>query len=284
MKAQPLRMKQLAGAEEYAAGRELEESGRVKLAEQNAELVRYTNAGAPPVTVTMSRDMDFRCDCGTFRKGRCCRHVVAAWVEAERTKVPEHMLRITAPEHGGEMLDVILDSMPAEANVRLEVTLAAPVREEDPLRMGFRIGDEKMYVVRDIGELLRAMETGEPVVFGNRFTYEPSWMRLDEGDRQLLGLAGKILLGEDSFQRMIRIPEPFIPDLMNLLEKRSFRLMTAEGEITRSNGIQEVWLPLRFDLSSGPRGVTVQGNIPTDFWPLGRETAWVILGKEIFRI
>ena len=45
MRLNPLRMEQEAGEEEYTAGRELEEAGRVKVAEQDGARVKYTVAG-----------------------------------------------------------------------------------------------------------------------------------------------------------------------------------------------------------------------------------------------
>ena len=61
-----MRMEQLAGEEEYAAGRELEENGSVKVAEQDGTRVRYTVAGQPPHAVVIERNLTVRCDCGTF--------------------------------------------------------------------------------------------------------------------------------------------------------------------------------------------------------------------------
>ena len=66
MKLNPLRMEQAAGPEEYAAGRELEEAGRVKVAEQSGNRIRYTVAGQPPASVTLDGDLQMRCDCTTF--------------------------------------------------------------------------------------------------------------------------------------------------------------------------------------------------------------------------
>ena len=80
MKLNPLRMEQAAGEQEYTAGRELEEAGRVKVDEQDGMRVKYTVAGQPPQTVTIERDLTVRCDCVTFIRKGCCRHAVAAWL------------------------------------------------------------------------------------------------------------------------------------------------------------------------------------------------------------
>ena len=66
----------------------LVEAGRVKVDEQDGMRVKYTVAGQPPQTVTIERDLTIRCDCMTFIRKGCCRHAVAAWLEAERAKIP----------------------------------------------------------------------------------------------------------------------------------------------------------------------------------------------------
>ena len=72
MRLNPLRMEQEAGEEEYTAGRELEEAGRVKVAEQDGARVKYTVAGQPPQTVTVERDHGWRRNGQRFRRA-CCR-------------------------------------------------------------------------------------------------------------------------------------------------------------------------------------------------------------------
>ena len=178
MKLNPLRMEQAAGAEEYAAGRELEEAGRVKVAEQDGTRVKYTVAGQPPQTVTIDRDLTVRCDCILFARKGCCRHAVAAWLEAERAKIPESMLQKSAPKRAEELTTLILREMPAEANVRMEVTLALPKQSANGRQnqIGLRVGTEKLYVMRDPAAFLAAMNNGQPLQFGKDFIYEPSWM------------------------------------------------------------------------------------------------------------
>ena len=78
MRLNPLQMERMAGEEEYAAGRELEESGSIKAAEQDGTKIRYTVAGKPPRNVTLDRDLEIRCECDTFLSRGCCRHAVAA--------------------------------------------------------------------------------------------------------------------------------------------------------------------------------------------------------------
>ena len=54
MRLNPLLMEKLAGPEEYAAGRDLEEIGAVKIAEEDKGMIRCTVAGQGPHSVTLT--------------------------------------------------------------------------------------------------------------------------------------------------------------------------------------------------------------------------------------
>ena len=92
MRLNPLLMEKLAGPEEYAAGRDLEEIGAVKIAEEDKGMIRYTVAGQGPHTVTLTRRLVIHCDCDIFLRKGCCRHAVAVWLYADRRKIPESMM------------------------------------------------------------------------------------------------------------------------------------------------------------------------------------------------
>ena len=115
MRLNPMQMERLAGAEEFAAGKELEEAGSVRVSEQDSTMVRYTVAGKPPRTVTLGRSLVLHCDCELFTQRGCCRHAVAAWLAAERAGIPESMLKKNAPRNAAGLTDLIMRQMPTGA-------------------------------------------------------------------------------------------------------------------------------------------------------------------------
>ena len=135
--------------------------------------VKYTVAGQPPQTVTLERDLTVRCDCMTFARKGCCRHAVAACLEAERAKIPESMLQKSAPKRAEELTTLILREMPAEANVRTEVTLALPKQTGAgrQIQLGLRIGTEKMYVLKDVKDIFTVMKKQKNVFLKVFFLY-----------------------------------------------------------------------------------------------------------------
>ena len=288
MRLNPLQMELAAGEEEYAAGRELEEAGRVKVAEQDGTRIRYTVAGQPPRNVTIERDLTIHCDCMAFGRKGCCRHAVAAWLEAERAKIPESMLQKSAPKRAEELTTLILQEMPAEANVRMEVTLALPKPAGlgRQVQIGLRAGAEKLYVIRDPAAFLEAMDRRQTLSFGKDFVYEPSWMHFSEDDERVLALIRKLLSvrGSETLTtggRMISIPDLFVRELLDNIGETPLRIMDGEGKIVRCRQIRKTRLPLQFSLNLGPRGLDAAARMPADLTPLTEDCSWIITGGHL---
>ncbi len=288
MKANPLQMRRLAGEEEYQAGRELDEAGAVRISERDSKYVRYQVASTPPYTVMLRRDLTMSCDCACFRDRDCCRHVVAAWMAAERASIPESMLRNSAPEKAEELNAVMLSSLPGEANLELEVTLVLPARQGQPLGLGFRTGGKKKYVIRNLREFLRVIRTGETISFGRGFQFEPGWMRFSPQDEQMIGLMRKLTaFREDAAEgnsRLLRVADPYVQEVMELLKSRNYRMMGEDGQIRTCRGIREASLPLRFQLVSGPRGLTINARMPADYFPLCEDGTWCVTEQSVIRV
>ena len=289
MRLNPLQMERLAGEEEYAAGRELEEAGSVKVAEQNSGMIRYTVAGKPPRTVTLNRSLTIYCDCDAFTRRGCCRHAVAAWLSAERAKIPESMLKKNAPQKAEELSDLILRQMPAEANIHLEVTLALPQKAGQEVHLGLRAGENKMYVVRDIRAFLNAIDNAETLPFGREFTYQPEWMKLSTDDERLLDLIRKLLSARDQGEksgtaaRMLRLPDPFTRELLETIGETPLRVMDSNGKIIRCRQVRTSHVSLQFMLNLTPRGLSVSGRMPADFLPVTEDCAWAMTGGTLIQ-
>ena len=77
MRLNPLMMEKLAGPEEYAAGRDLEEAGTVRIMEEDKGMIRCSVGSQAPHSVTLTRRLVIHCDCDVFLHKGCCRHAVA---------------------------------------------------------------------------------------------------------------------------------------------------------------------------------------------------------------
>ena len=290
MRLNPMQMERLAGAEEYAAGRELEETGSVKIGEQDSSTIRYIVAGKPSQTVTLSSNLNLYCACETFLQRGCCRHAVAAWLAAERAGIPESMLKKTAPRKAAELTDLILRQMPSEANVHLEVTLVLPQKPGQEVRIGLRMGENKLYVTRDIRAFLNAMDTGETIAFGKDFTYQPEWMKFSDDDERVLDLLRKLFSVHSTedrtpagSSRLIRLPDRFTRELLDEIGETPLRIMDSNGETIRCKEIRRARVPLQFEMNLGARGLRTAARIPADLLPVTEDCTWVVTGGKLIQ-
>ena len=287
MRLNPLLMESLAGEEEYAAGRDLEENGAVRLDTEDRSAVRYTVAGVPPYTVVLNRDLTIHCSCDVFTRQGSCRHAVAVWLMADRTKQIESLMKRRAPDIAADLTDLIRKGMAAEANVGLEATIALPRRENQGLSIGLRIGEKKLYVIKDIPAFLQAWEKGETLELGRGFTYQPEWMRFSEEDERILRLLLKLAEAREgnsgAYGRLMKLPDAFAEELLAGIGETPLRVMDRTGAIHRCRLYRDTAIPLHFTLNLGPRGLRVGGRIPSDLQPVTANCSWVLTGGQLIR-
>ena len=291
MRLNPLLMEKLSGPEEYAAGRDLEETGAVRISEEDKGLIRFSVADQGLHGVTLTRRLVIHCDCDTFLRNGCCRHAVAAWLYADRRKIPESMMKKQAPETAAEMTGIILQDMPGEANVRLEATLVLPQKTGQELRIGLRTGEKKLYVIKDIRHFLTAAEAEETIPLGRDFVYQPEWMRYSDDDERLLNLLRKLCSAQEAgarasgtaASRLIRLPDPFAEEMLEQCGDTPLRVMDQTGRIIHCKPVRGTQLPIHFSINLGPRGLQVSGRIPPDLQPVTAGCSWVMTGNSLIR-
>lgn len=290
MRLNPLLMEKLAGDEEYAAGKDLEETGAVKITEEDKGLIRCSVGGPGPHNVTLTRRLVIHCDCDVFLRKGCCRHAVAVWLYADRRKIPESMMKKQAPETASELSGIILKDMPGEANVRLEVTLVLPQKTGQDLRLGLRTGEKKLYVIKDIRRFLTSAEAEETIPLGKDFVYQPEWMRYSDDDERLLNLLRKLCSAQETAthasgpaNRLIRLPDPFAEELLNLTGDTPLRVMDQSGKIVHCKPVRSAQIPMHFTVNLGPRGLQVGGRIPPDLQPVTSGCTWVMTGGNLIK-
>ena len=289
MRLNPIMMEKLAGPEEFSAGKDLEELGAVKIAEEEKGLIRFTVAGTVPHTVTLTRRLVIHCDCDVYTQKGCCRHAVAAWLYADRRKIPESMMKKQAPETSAELSEMIQREMPSEANIRLETTLVLPQKAGQDLRIGLRTGEKKLYVVKDIRQFLAAIDAEEGIRLGKDMAFQPEWMHYSRQDEQVLNLLRKLCSAQGSGEktsaagRLMRLPDPFAKELLDLIQDESLRIMDQSGKIMHCKPLCQAQIPIHFMINLGPRGIQVSAKIPTDLEPVTADCAWVMTNGNLIR-
>ena len=291
MRLNPLLMEKLAGPEEYAAGRDLEETGAVRITEEDKGMIRCSVADQGTCNVTLTRRLVIHCDCDVFLRKGCCRHAIAVWLYADRRKIPESMMKKQAPDIASELSGIILKDMPAEANVRLEVTLVLPQKAGQELRIGLRTGEKKLYVIKDIRRFLSGCEAEESMQLGKEFLYQPEWMHYSDDDERLLNLLRKLCSAQEqgarstgqAANRLMRLPDPFAEELLEMAGDTPLRVMDQSGRIIHCKPVRDIQLPVHFTVNLGPRGLQVAGRIPPDLQPVTTGCTWVMTGSNLIK-
>ncbi len=229
-----------------------------------AQEVRLTPAGSP------------HCTCG--HGPLPCPHVVAALFAAEQDGSMHRLTHAHALATGQKMLAALNRAMPGNENVRI----AALLRLFTDGRVGFglSLGQERMYAVKSVPELLACYTQGLPLPFSPRFTYQPTQMRFSKEDERLLSLLLSYIQpkapveadfepfsqeDEPSFSpasegRFVMLSGAFLQSVLRYLETHPFVLMEGASKQAQQ-GIHTVELPLCFTVSmqNGQLQVTAEG-------------------------
>lgn len=104
------------------------------------------------------------------------------------------------------------------------------------LRMGLRMGEKRLYVVRSLPQLLQSIEEGTILSFGKGFSFHPEWMHFSHSDSRVLELLRMMfsaspeqtdeLRGRD--MRLVQLPQSFAEKLLELLDETEYRFGTEE--------------------------------------------------------
>ena len=238
--------------------------GSVRLVTQSADELVFHVGTTPAQTVTFDASA-VRCTCGE----NACAHIVAATMQAEQ----DGSLRLLRQERelllGQEMLSALSRAMPGGENVRLSTILR--VFDDGRVGLGLSLGQERLYAVKSIAELLTCYAYGHPMELSPKFTYRPSLMRFSKNDEALLAmLMSHIPLKtepeDDAAQRVpsegrfALLTGAFLQSVMRFFETRAFVLVAGEQKQPQS-GIHTVELALCFEveLESGSLAVSVSG-------------------------
>ncbi|MBQ9211393.1 MAG: DEAD/DEAH box helicase [Clostridia bacterium] len=191
-------------------------------------------------------------------------------------------LQREAPKRGEELLSLIEGELPAEENLRMEITLVLPRAGEESLRAGLRIGQGKWYVVKDIPQFLEAWREKSPLNFQSKLVYEPSWMHFSETNEAILRLLDRMLsasqLGKwmpsQAEARLLRLPDNIAGQLLRLLEGLPVRVMDPEGEIHSTRSLAEKSIPMQAECRMMPRGLAITLSLPEEIQPLTQDCAY----------
>ena len=274
-------LREMAGEETFGQGRAIFHRALVREARRGKDEIIYLVSGEKKHAVTLSAG-GFRCDCGKT----LCPHGVAAALTALETGAMQELEKRRAQQAVPALFDAVASMLPETDGIRL---MPALFLTREGLRIGIKIGEDRLYVVRHIPHFLSCREKGEALPFGKGFEYRPKWMRFDEKQNQLLDILAeccennpsRILNGAEA--RVMLLPPRAAARVLSALRDMPFTLQ-ANGLQYAMTGVVQRFLPLNFHLNGTPNRLTLTAELPETLLPLTHDFRFVLADGECLLI
>ena len=261
----------------YEEGDVIFRRGSVTLLSAGDTMLTFRVGTTPPQEVRLFPQGQALCSCGC--ENEPCAHMAAALLLAQQDGSFKRLTQAHALSVGTQMLAALSRAMPDQESVRLSALLR--VYPDGRSALGLSLGQERMYAVKSIPELLACYTLGTSLTLSAKFTYQPTHMRFSKDDERLLSIiSSHVSPKTDSFDasfslsegdtprsapqsdgRFIILSGAFLQSVLRYLETHPFMLMDADQKLPHS-GIKTMELPLCFsvNLSVGELSVTAQGT------------------------
>lgn len=290
----PYLLRLQAGETEYQAGETLMREGQARVIHQTAKSVVCAVEDGFTRRVTLLPGRPGICSCAAWEQQGACRHVVAALLSAQESSAMEPLLRRQASEAAPRLLSAMESALPQQSDICLEVTLLADlprVGVHPRLRVGLRMGENRLYVVKSIPRLIDAMEDHESIHYGKDFTFHPEWMRFAPAQARIIELLRALRLAQAETannlrapeQRFMPLPEPFAEAMLEALMEQPFRLIVDDKTLSMKR-VRQVRVPLYYRVSGDLRGLSVTAHFPKDLMPLTASCAYALAGGMVVRV
>jgi hypothetical protein len=198
------------------------------------------------------------------------------------------------------MMLALSRAMPGAESVR--ITVALRLFSDGRVGLGLQIGQERLYAVRSIPELLTCYARGLPLEFSARFTYRPSAMRFAKDDEALLAmLMSHVPLREENEEaaadeaeapgasrpgnegRFTLLTGAFLQSVLRFLENRPF-LLLADGARAQQTNVRTVELPLCFAVSLEGGSIFVTAAGAEDMRLVSPDARYVLSDGRVVRL
>lgn len=146
------------------------------------------------VQISLSRDAlvrSFQCSCPAFRRyDGACKHVIAV-LKAAQLQLPITAQRANGQNGAAQELLGFFENHNQETyqeELALEVEVQINTGYRISAELSLKVGLQRLYVVKDIGEFLKCIKTGRSLEFGKQFTFEPFKHTFNVQDRPVIEL------------------------------------------------------------------------------------------------
>lgn len=288
------RYRQMLDEQTYQAGVASFERNEVREETAVSDRASYLIADRPTRRVCFYTHRDAVCTCEEGYRSGACKHMVAALLMAQKTGAWERLNHTRAMANAPALLSAMESALPEDGTLRMEVTLQVQQCVTQPypqLRIGLRIGEQRLYAVKSIPQLLDAMDHLTPLSFGKGFEYRPEWMHFAPEEQAVIRVlralcqaqqgAGVSLKGVDV--RMLLLPPLYADAILQALTAIPFVLLV-QGTKYSVKRVMQGRIQLGFRVTGDYRGITVTGILPKNIFPLTETCSVAALNDTVICI
>ncbi|KPU45725.1 RNA polymerase-associated protein RapA [Oxobacter pfennigii] len=184
-----------------------------------------------------------------------------------------------------------VSAQPINIEVTMEIFMSGMYGKDIRPAISLRIGDKKLYVVKNIKDLVRSIDSYKPLDFGKNFTFDPSQHCFKESDLTLVEFfkemndIDKTVESNASYRfdhsgglfrgKYLYIPYKILGRFLKLMEDKPLKVIAREKEYNDVKIIDRD-LPVEFLLKKPDNNLVLNINISSDVIPLSPD------GKHMF--
>ncbi|AVX21329.1 Superfamily II DNA or RNA helicase, SNF2 family [Carboxydocella sporoproducens DSM 16521] len=227
-----------------------------------------------------------------------CKHVVAV-LKALQTGYafdPQAMQNRRARQLGAKLLShlAVTPTSPIKQELNLEVELTLqPMDHVIFAYLGLKIGLSRLYVIRDLNQFVSSLQTGQPLEFGQKFTFEPTKQSFAACDQPVIDFLQEMYeqyAAVDRYettshfkQRPLPLSDYHLAQLLHSLKEKSF-VLCLPGNHSKLTRIKQ-GLSLGFNLAAANDELVlslVENDLPPR--PLTRDGSFFFYQEEIWQV
>lgn len=275
---------QLMSQAEWQAGEALAAQGGIRELRRGEGFVEYMVDEEPYALVRLNAAIPSACDCGHAP----CRHVAAAFLLAEQSDALRQLNAYSTRHMSRALFDAVESILPRTPTLLVEPSLFI---DGTSLRMGLRVGEERLYAVRNVPQFVTTMQEQGTWQLAGGLTIRLRWQDLaPQGVALLRALlaqaqafrqAGQNLTAAQA--RALPLSGETAPQALRALGHMRFRL-TVDRKTQIQTGIQQAGLPALFHVSGGPRGMWIRAQMEEPCQLVTLDGGYMLLSGRLTRV
>lgn len=294
----------------YNKGREYYRNKRIKSVQFNQEKLTFnaTILGTRLYDVRLQFDSSGRlggtdCTCPAHDSGwGCCKHIVAVLLLIEE-KDGQGFFKELKFRQAAKQIFTFFNNRQSllKTPVKLEVTFEL-AKSDGPGRAGcpalsLRLGQDKLYVIKDIKKLFQYMEKNEELVLSKKFTFTPLKNEFENDDLPLINLIREIYETEKLMvdmshgynkasvfsDRQVCLTDSTLKRFFELYRERLFKAKILENE-HETIGIRQEDIPVEFFLTMEGTDLILNIDFEGALMPITADGEYFYAGGSIYRI